>query len=701
MNWFKNLKISGKLLTGFTFASVIAVLIGVICFNVLNKMIDGKNQIYNENLLPIKNLGYANAALLIQRGDIRAMLTVKTAPEREKYKNSCLEQDKVFQEYLTKFAESTLSDKEKDLVSKIQSSYSAFGTGREKFFQAALNSKDDEAIALLNGELTTNMGDTRKNLRAMIDLNSEDAVKISAILDSQASSGNLTVIIAVILSVSLMMGFGIYVSRLISKPVKEATNMMEELGKGHLKTRANVTSQDEIGNMIKIQNEFADKLDSFVKVMYKVSEGKLDERAASLSDNDEISPALNKIISVLFDLKEETEKMAKAFYEGETEFKGDEAKFNGEYKNIITGFNQTVHNIIAIIREGYVIMDSLSHGDLTVRLHGEFRGNYKRYQEYINTLGESLENLVTKINDSVHAVSSASAQISSSTEEMAAGAQEQSAQASEVATATEQMTTTIFETTKNADSAAQAAKKSGVIAKEGGDVVYETIEGIVRISEVVKKSADTVQTLGQNSDKIGEIVQVIDDIADQTNLLALNAAIEAARAGEQGRGFAVVADEVRKLAERTTKATKEIATMIKEIQKDTTEAVDSMQEGTKEVEKGKVLAHKAGESLKQIISGTEQVVDMVSQVASASQEQSSAVEQISKNIESISSVTTQSASGVQQIAKAASDLNRLTENLQDIVSKFKVEDGGVKQVSSVFQEKGSTFVRSNGHLVNA
>ena len=272
---------------------------------------------------------------------------------------------------------------------------------------------------------------------------------------------------------------------------------------------------------------------------------------------------------------------------------------------------------------------------------------------------------------------------------MAAGAQEQSSQATEVAGAVEQMTKTIYETTKNTGQATEASKNAGKSAKEGGHVVEETIHGMNRIAVVVKQSAATVQELGKSSDQIGEIVQVIDDIADQTNLLALNAAIEAARAGEQGRGFAVVADEVRKLAERTTKATKEIATMIKQIQKDTSGAVESMQQGTVEVESGKLLAEKAGTSLREIIHGAEQVVDIVSQVAAASEEQSSAAEQISKNIESISSVTQESASGIQQIAHASEDLNRLTLNLQELVARFKVDEGGSKFA-----------VRTNGKLVH-
>ena len=195
---------------------------------------------------------------------------------------------------------------------------------------------------------------------------------------------------------------------------------------------------------------------------------------------------------------------------------------------------------------------------------------------------------------------------------------------------------------------------------------------------MVNKSAETVKELGKSSDQIGEIIGVIDDIADQTNLLALNAAIEAARAGEQGRGFAVVADEVRKLAERTTKATKEIAGMIKKIQADTTGAVQSMEEGTQEVERGIELADKAGMSLKEIVGVSQKVTDMVTQIAAASEEQSSASEQISKNVEGISKVTGETAQGTQQIARAAEDLNRLTENLQKLIGQFKLgrTDGG-------------------------
>jgi methyl-accepting chemotaxis protein len=263
------------------------------------------------------------------------------------------------------------------------------------------------------------------------------------------------------------------------------------------------------------------------------------------------------------------------------------------------------------------------------------------------------------------------------------------------------MTKTIMENSKNAGDTAGTAKEAKVAAEQGGKVVAETVTGMKQIADVVKKSAETVQELGKSSDQIGEIIGVIDDIADQTNLLALNAAIEAARAGEQGRGFAVVADEVRKLAERTTKATKEIAGMIKKIQVETKGAVEGMKEGTKKVDEGIILADKAGTSLTEIVGISQKVGDMVSQIAAASEEQSSASEQISKNVEAISSVTNESATGTQQIARAAEDLNRLTENLQTLITKFKLTGSGTAQPAANRTSATATAPKSTGAPQNA
>ncbi len=322
------------------------------------------------------------------------------------------------------------------------------------------------------------------------------------------------------------------------------------------------------------------------------------------------------------------------------------------------------------------VMEKVANGDLTVSVDirendGE---NIKRLFKSFNSVIEGFKKILISVTEAVQATASASTQISSSAEEMAAGASEQSSQTSEIAAAMEEMTKTIVETNQNTNVAAEAIKETTKLAHEGGDAVRMTIDEMVEIANIVVKAADTVKNLGESSEKIGEIIHVINDIADQTNLLALNAAIEAARAGEQGRGFAVVADEVRKLAERTTKATKEIADMIVKLQNGTQETVESIEKGVEEVEHGKELAAKTGESMQKIVNSSTQVMDVVSQVATASEEQSATAEEISKNIEAINMVAQESAVGVQEIAKASEDLSQLTEHLQQIVEQFKLDN---------------------------
>ncbi len=482
------------------------------------------------------------------------------------------------------------------------------------------------------------------------------------------------IVIFLILEILLAIGLGTLVSRNINKTLKKIALMMREMSKGHTCESLNISSKDELGEISVEMNRFNNYLQkSILFNINKIADGNFSSDASLIDDKDEFSRALNKLANVYTNLKNETDLMVNAYKNGDTDYRINENKFSGSYKNIIENINWTVNEIVTVVRSGYITMQKLSDGDLSARMDGDYIGNFNRYKDNINHLGESLESMILDISEIIKATSISTNEISSSIEEISLGTEEQSQHALEVAGAVEEMTKTILETSRNADSATEASKQYGDVAKDGGKVVNETIDGMNKITAVVKKSANTVHALGVSSKQIGDIIQVINEIADQTNLLALNAAIEAARAGEQGRGFAVVADEVRKLAERTTKATKEIASMIKQIQKDTDDAVLSMEEGNSEVEKGKKLADHAGISLKQIIDGADKVVDIVTQVAAASVEQSSASEQISKSIETISSVSQQSSASLQQIASAAENLSRLTTNLESHISRFKIK----------------------------
>ncbi len=320
-------------------------------------------------------------------------------------------------------------------------------------------------------------------------------------------------------------------------------------------------------------------------------------------------------------------------------------------------------------------MEQFAHGNLSVKLKPEREGD--QVAELFNGFNlavSKIRELILKLIQVVETTTRASIEISASTEELAAGASEQGAQAREVASSVDEMTRTILETSQGTSKASEHAKNAGEKAREGVKKIGETKEGMDKIVEAAGAVGNAINSLSGKTDQIGAIANVIDEIADQTNLLALNAAIEAARAGEQGRGFAVVADEVRKLAERTTKATKEIAETIKAIQQDAGVANENMTTAEISVEEGRNRTDEVAFVLSEILEASVRVEEEIDMLAAASEEESAAAMEISQNIETISHVTNESADGIHQVAENAETLRNLNEQLSELVNRFIIEE---------------------------
>ncbi len=290
----------------------------------------------------------------------------------------------------------------------------------------------------------------------------------------------------------------------------------------------------------------------------------------------------------------------------------------------------------------------------------------------IMRMAVALKGLLVKIDRSSQEVSAAAEQVNSTAEQIATGSEEVAAQSATVATAGEEMSATSSDIARNCLMAAEGAQRATQSARSGAEVVEKTVAVMEQIANRVQESAKTVESLGARSDQIGAIIGTIEDIADQTNLLALNAAIEAARAGEQGRGFAVVADEVRALAERTTRATKEIGEMIKAIQKETKGAVEVMEQGVNQVERGTEEASRSGQALADILDQINDVTMQVNQIATAAEEQTATTSEISSNMHQITEVVQATSRGAQESATAAALLNGNAEELQRLVRQFKL-----------------------------
>ncbi|MBN2654995.1 MAG: methyl-accepting chemotaxis protein [Nitrospirae bacterium] len=315
-------------------------------------------------------------------------------------------------------------------------------------------------------------------------------------------------------------------------------------------------------------------------------------------------------------------------------------------------------------------LSTLEQGDLAADHRIEDNSNFLK--DIYNNIHASLRGMITKIRAASIDINNEVRDISDKINIVDTSSKEQLSQMDQVASATTEVSQTIIDVAKNASYASEAAKQATTIAVSGKDAVKKAVDAIGNIASSVKESSLTIDELGKSSKEIGDIVLVINDIADQTNLLALNAAIEAARAGEQGRGFAVVADEVRKLAERTGKATQEITDKITAIQKKAEASVEAMERSTKDAEGGVSLSDEAARALQEIVEATERALDMIQRIAVATEQQSSASEEIAQNMERITKLVNDNSRMVNESRELLGELDQRARSLDESVRWFKL-----------------------------
>ncbi|PKM41648.1 MAG: hypothetical protein CVV03_12015 [Firmicutes bacterium HGW-Firmicutes-8] len=384
---------------------------------------------------------------------------------------------------------------------------------------------------------------------------------------------------------------------------------------------------------------------------------------------------------------------------------------NDELGIISRHINTFIEKIQVVVRDLAEMIEKVaSVGELVSSNSEEGTKATQQVASAIEQVAKGSTEQSRSITDTVQVVT----QVSQAIEQIAAGAQEQSKNVINTSAMVTEMANKIDTMAEGMETVKQVSEQNGVVATKGGQAVDKTVNGMLQVKDAVFETANKIHELGEQSQKIGEIIQVIDDIAEQTNLLALNAAIEAARAGEHGKGFAVVADEVRKLAERSGKATKEIADLITDIQRGTKVAVESMQVGTKEVESGVELAQEAGQSLQEIVQGVKTAGEQVHKIMSlineilnsskvvsaavnnvaaiteennaATEEMSASVEQVNASMQNMASISEESAASaeevsasteeltasVEEISSSSEQLAKMAQELQSIVAQFRV-----------------------------
>ncbi len=724
MNLLLKQKISTKLIISFLIVALLAGIVGFFGLTGMSSMMERHKKMYLNNFIGLEHLATINSAILTARGDIRSAIDTKLSAKRSKFIKSIRTNSKIADNAASLYAQKELNGEYKILFDEFQQNWGEYKNIREEVIRLILSFSDEQAQDILSSTAREYLSRSREALDKLINVSVEEAAIIDKEIDSYSSNARLLVFIVMIMSVVTALGLGFFISKLISNPINELVRATQRIIHGEIDVMVEVKTKDETGKLAENFNLMVEKISQHLQYLdilptpvmlidtafniqymnksgaellgknrteiigqkcydnFKTGDCKTDKCSCAqamkhnfIKTEETIANPNGKSLPIIYTGAPLKDKYGKNI--GALEYVVDVSEIKN-LQNYIT--NKT--------KEMLVEMDKFAEGDLTVSLPIGKDDDIGKLFKGFNISVKNFAELIHSVIENVQVAASAATQISASAEQMAAGAQEQSSQANEVASAIEEMTKTIIETSKNAADASKNAKVSSEQANTGVVKIKETKYGMDKITASAEHTGKIIGTLVNKTDQIGEITQVIDDIADQTNLLALNAAIEAARAGEQGRGFAVVADEVRKLAERTTKATKEIAETIRAIQKEAKEADSAMTDASESVASGIELTGQVELVLSRILESVKDVSYQIDRVASASEEQSSASEQITKNVEAINTVTQESASGIQQIAGAAENLNKLTINLQNLVSKFKIDNS-----------KSAFYVRTNGKLI--
>jgi twitching motility protein PilJ len=396
----------------------------------------------------------------------------------------------------------------------------------------------------------------------------------------------------------------------------------------------------------RLSNTVAEPVNALVEFAEQVGEGDFEARLVEDGSDDFAYIAQN--------LNQAAEKAAKAMQDEEAQ-----------------------RNLQRSVTEFLTVVSQIARGDLTLRgsVTSDALGNVV---DSVNYMLDNFTSVLRRVRDAANDVSSSANQILGASERMATGATQQDHEITNTSSAVEELTVSMKQVSNNAEASAEAARRALDAAEQGNRSVRDTLEGMQRIRSSVQATAKKIKSLGDRSLEISEIINVINDITEQTNLLALNAAIEAARAGEAGRGFAVVADEVRKLAEHSRTATKDIAALIKAIQAETNEAVVVMEEGTREVEVGARLADQAGKALEAISAVVRQSAELVQEISLASKQQVRGTEGVANAMQIISNITRQTSQGARQTARSTEQMVKMSEQLNEALSQFRVQPAAVQ-----------------------
>jgi methyl-accepting chemotaxis protein len=606
---FRNLNVRNRLTLLVTAFIIVLFGIGVSTLFQLHSIADSINEVTSDHIVAVTSLSSLEGSLLKLNIMEKGFLLASTDAESAQFNQQIQSQRAQIQTDINALSPVLTDDYETSNYKDLKASWQNYLTVQDKVIQAVQQKNQNDALSLSKGEATTVFSNMLQSVDGLIQHNRAQTDDVNQAASTLANR-NAPLWIGSFLVVTL---FLIVIAAWWL--IQSITQPLQQLLIG----------------------------------VTKISEGDLTYRIADTSRDEFgiLAQAFNTMAKNLQELVT-TEKNTRAAIE-----------------NIVSGYMRFIGKV--------------SIGDLVERLQvngsdaGETSHDLYQLGLNLNNMVESLSILTQRIRETVSGVSSASAEILAATTQQNASATEQDTTVTQTITTVEEVRQTVRQTAERAQSVADSSRQSLQVSRAGEKAVAETVEGMKAIRERVESIAETILILSGRTQQIGDIIAAVNEIADQSKLLALNAGIEAARAGEEGKGFAVVAMEVRQLAEQSRQATSRVRGILNEIQQATNKAVMATEEGSKGAEAGMQLVERAGDSIRELAATIEEAAQAAMQIAASTHQQISGMDQLSSAIGSIKQATAQTASSTRQAERSAKDLNEMANQLEKAVARYRLQ----------------------------
>ena len=634
------MKIGVKLLTSFGITFLFLIIISFIGWSQIGRLYSNVEEISQNHISKVKLWSDIRNKATINHYYTTVYVKSASADERDRLKDNINNNYKDIDDLIKKYDSLSSTDQEKSEAKDERSTFRRYEDVQNKIFNLVESGKVRQAETMLKNSANSLFFDRwiAKNITTLIDFNSK---KIQESFDNSKNTSLLNqTIIIILLFIALITG--VYMVLFMTKKVTSAVNAIMQtanaIAKGDLTKLAVVSNDDEFGELASTFNSMMENLnEKFHQI---------------LSSSINTAQSAREIQDLAKKTSEGADKQASSITQVSTSIEGmnkNVKEVTDRAESLASTSSEASRKIETMASQLKLVVDSLK--------------NLSTFTDQVSEIINQNFKSIAKITDSSEYLENAAEDTSTAMVELSANANQMASNAKQTSNVASEM--------KNA-------------SMEGNDAVQKTVKEINDLKEVVIEASKVIENLGRSTDKIGEIITVIDDIADQTNLLALNAAIEAARAGEHGKGFSVVAEEVRRLAERSSKATKEISELISGIQNEANGAVITVRGGAEKAEEGSKLAENAGTKINQVLRGVETTVELISQIAQgaieqakAADEETKASENITKQVRQVSREVKEQAVGMEEMVKA---IHRVKELINQISSATDEQDKGNQQI---------------------